>query len=663
MSNIARLGAVLALNTVEFVKGLNIADEKSKNFKKNLYETKKTIEGVKTAVNLAGAAFVAFAAHAIKAADEMADLADANDTTIGKILEMKSALTASGGEAANVGKMFSSFGNAVNEATEGANDKMRKMFAQIGISRKELANASADELRDKALIGLSKIEEATKRNALATQLFGKAAKGVDFRTLGENAAKVAGHYQDQEKALKEAAAAAQKLEMFMKEVMIAAVRAIEPVTRLFNKIPTKDRIEQMTVAFQILGTTIAIALGVKAVKAAADLGKAIFMITAKNPWLLALGLGGIIAGTVFKDDLFPSPEDQPYPELSGSSGGAGRNMAQSAEEKKHADMIAKYETQIKIVKELADQKQWSAQWDYANTMRQLKLEQEKYDLSTNQYERLKLANQLADKDAQLFKAHSEDLRNARRELELAPAEEQKQAEKLYRVKVQTINDTYALQQDLLNKENEARLANFDKEIERQQSWAAGWKDAFKQYNEAAARASDRGAAAFQSVMSNMESALRKFVDTGKFAFGELVGSIIKDLAYMELRAQASAIFSMLWGSISSSFGASSTTGGNLGSGITLPKKASGGYVNSPTIVGENGAELFIPSTPGTVIPNGSWQQMAAAGSGGSGITVNGNYIANMSAIDTQSATQFLAANKNAIWASYQSANRSVPISR
>ena len=71
----------------------------------------------------------------------------------------------------------------------------------------------------------------------------------------------------------------------------------------------------------------------------------------------------------------------------------------------------------------------------------------------------------------------------------------------------------------------------------------------------------------------------------------------------------------------------------------------------------------MPQTSGTVIPNGSWQQMAAAGGGNNGITVNGNYIANMSAIDTQSATQFLAANKNAIWASYQSANRSVPISR
>jgi hypothetical protein len=49
--------------------------------------------------------------------------------------------------------------------------------------------------------------------------------------------------------------------------------------------------------------------------------------------------------------------------------------------------------------------------------------------------------------------------------------------------------------------------------------------------------------------------------------------------------------------------------------------------------------------------------------GNSGFTNNGTYIASMSAIDTQSATQFLASNKGTIWAAYQSANRSVPISR
>jgi len=101
---------------------------------------------------------------------------------------------------------------------------------------------------------------------------------------------------------------------------------------------------------------------------------------------------------------------------------------------------------------------------------------------------------------------------------------------------------------------------------------------------------------------------------------------------------------------------------DAGVGTSVGFAAAGGAINAPTIVGENGAELFVPNTPGTIIPNGSWQQ-AAASMGNSGFTNNGTYIANMSAIDTQSATQFLATNKNTIWAAYQSANRSVPLSR
>ena len=660
MSNIARLGAILSLDTKEFVKGVDAAQLKSKQFKQNLRETQQVLDGVKTAANATALAMLAFGAIAAKTADEISDLADANETTVGKVLELKKALVSSGGDAGKISQLFSSFTNAVDGAAEGS-DKLRDAFKKVGVSTKDLGLLSSDELREKAIKGLAKVEDGITRNALGMQLFGKAAKGVDFVKLGDEADKAAGKYDKQAQAIKSAADAAQKLELFFGDMKIAAIAAMKPVSDLINLLPSENRIEAMTKGFQVLGVTLAIAFGVKAVRGVVQLANAIRMIAITNPWLLALTAAATVGAYVFSDKLNPLPDDEEYPKTTGGGKGGGRTMEQSGRDK----MIAKYEAQIKIVKELADQKQWSAQWDYANTMRQLKLEQEKYDLSTNQYERLKLANQLADKDAQLFKAHSEDLRNARRELELAPAEEQKQAEKLYRVKVQTINDTYALQQDLLNKENEARLANFDKEIERQQSWAAGWKDAFKQYSEASERASDRGRAAFQSVMSNMESALRKFVDTGKFSFNELTGSIIKDLMYMELRAQASALFSMAFSSFKSAFmpsgGSAGSIFGNLfGSGGK--KAASGGYIDSPTLVGENGAELFVPNTPGTVIPHGSWQQMAAAGSN-SGMTINGNYIANMSAIDTQSGMAFLAKNKDTIWAAYQSANRSVPISR
>ena len=81
----------------------------------------------------------------------------------------------------------------------------------------------------------------------------------------------------------------------------------------------------------------------------------------------------------------------------------------------------------------------------------------------------------------------------------------------------------------------------------------------------------------------------------------------------------------------------------------------------PYMVGENGPELFVPQTGGAIIPS---ERLAGAGGfGGQTVNYNGPYIAQMSAIDTQSATQFLAKNKQAVWSANQSASRSVAQSR
>ena len=81
-------------------------------------------------------------------------------------------------------------------------------------------------------------------------------------------------------------------------------------------------------------------------------------------------------------------------------------------------------------------------------------------------------------------------------------------------------------------------------------------------------------------------------------------------------------------------------------------------VGKASIVGERGPELFVPRTAGTIIPNN-----ALGGMGGQTINYNGPIIQNMSAIDTQSAVQFLAKNKQAVWSANQSAQRSMPVSR
>jgi len=657
-SIIARLGAVLGLDTKEFVKGVDAAQQKSKEFKKNLKDLQTTTEGVKNAFAIASAAFVGFATHAIHAADEIQDLADANEVTTGKILELKHALDLSGGDASKVDVLFTKFTGAINDAAQGS-DKLRDSFKELGISTRDIGFLSNQQLLDKSFAGLSKIEDATTRNALAMELFGKAAKSVDFTKMSENAQALVGHYKDQEEAIKAAADAAQKMKSLFHEIEMAALLAVKPIIDLFNKIPTEHRIDAMTKAFQALGIAMGVAFGVTAVKGVVQLGSAIRVLAITNPWLLALTAAGGAAAYLFGDKLFGGGEEHGEPafEFGEDKGKQKRDLGQSARQK----MIEKYNVLIAQAKQLGlvenaniVQKEY---WD----KKELELQGEKYRLSLQDYDNKKLSFDLTRQEYEITQKYMEQLREAQKQLELAPPEEHKKAKELFDEKVKWIETNEVQEISSARRVNDVRQQNMDAEYERQKSWAAGWDEAFRRYTEAAERSSDRGKEAFNMVMQSMDSALRNFVETGKLNFKDLVGSIVKDLIFMSLKAQATGLFKM---GMSAIFGGGGSIGGSgMGSfaNLLMSGKASGGAIDRPTIVGENGAELFVPRTSGTIIPNGSWQGMAA--SSGSGFVNNGTYIASMSAIDTQSATQFLASNKNTIWASYQSANRSVPISR
>lgn len=652
MSIIARLGAVLGLDTKEFVKGVDIAQQKSKEFKKSLKETQQTVDGLKNAFFAAQVAFTAFAAAAMNTADEIADLADANDTTIGKVLELKHALVMSGGDAAKIGQFYSSFTNAIDGAAQG-NDKLRDSFAEIGISIRDIAILSQQELQGKALVGLSKIDDQVRRNALAFDLFGKAAKGVNFQAMAENAEHSAGAYEKQAAAIKSAADAAQKIELLFGDMKIAALAAIKPVSDLINKIPAEHRIEAMTKAFQALGVAIGVAFGVTAVKGVVQFGKALRMIAVTNPWLLALTAAGGAAAYFGLDKLLGG-EEQPTDEIENIiSDKAGRTIGESQADKTRK----KYDIDLELMRRNFALKKQLSEDDFANQKIALELENKKAELSTNEYNRRLLYLSLAEQEKTALHDYEKALEDARQELLRASADEHALAKRNYDEKIRLLDAEFQQESEHRRKIEELRVQNFNNEIERQQSWAAGWDEAFKRYSEAAERASERGAAAFESVVSNMETLLKNFVETGKLNFKDFVGSVVKDLLYMEMKAQATSVFRSIWGGFKTAiFGASMDDFMMQ----QYPGKASGGYIDSPTIVGENGAELFIPRTAGTVIPNGSWQQMV--GNNG-GLTINGPYIANMSAIDTQSGIQFLATNKTAVWAAYQSANRSVPISR
>lgn len=170
-----------------------------------------------------------------------------------------------------------------------------------------------------------------------------------------------------------------------------------------------------------------------------------------------------------------------------------------------------------------------------------------------------------------------------------------------------------------------------------------------------------------AVFTSMTQAIQAFLITGKMNFKDFALSVIANL--LQIQAQYAAMSAMrglgaLFGGMFPGGASAGThgmsTGTFSGAAFQLPGAADGGFINGPTLVGENGPELFIPSGAGTIIPN---QQMNNYGSGQPQNVFNGPYIASMQAIDTQSGIQFLAKNKMTIWSMNQSANRSIPAGR
>lgn len=167
----------------------------------------------------------------------------------------------------------------------------------------------------------------------------------------------------------------------------------------------------------------------------------------------------------------------------------------------------------------------------------------------------------------------------------------------------------------------------------------------------------------QSVFNNMGSAIENFVRTGKLSFKSLAQSIIQDLLMIAMKAQMMQMFKGF-----SFFGGSSGGGAPVGdfggpSMAAAPTFAAAGsdvQAGQPFYVGEQGPELFVPQGAGTILPN---KVLGAMTNNQPQVVYNGPYIANMQAIDTQSATQFLSKNKSAVWAANQSAQRSLPVSR
>jgi len=196
----------------------------------------------------------------------------------------------------------------------------------------------------------------------------------------------------------------------------------------------------------------------------------------------------------------------------------------------------------------------------------------------------------------------------------------------------------------IEKERDAIIAKFNEEfkkgnilnVERE----TGIKAVTDAYTEAVQKMEDADIDKKVADMAKgMEDSITEAImnmGKGLGSFRDVISSIFDDIAAKVIQANIS---SPIANAISGAIGSQAKGGDPFGDIFKNMFKAEGGTVNGnqPYIVGEQGAELFVPNKTGTIVPNGR-------GGGGNVTNINVNYSPQVNALDPRTAQAVIAEN-------------------
>ena len=673
---IARLGVLLGLDSAEFNKGIAEAGKKLEQFS----------QAAETYGKVAATALVAASYAALKYADELADVAAANDVAIESVLKLSNALANSGGKAEDSGKLLAGFTKFIDTAADGSFEA-QKHLSQLGISLKDVGNLSTEEIFNKAVANIAAIEDPLTRNARAMEIFGKAAKGVDFVALADEMQNATNITFEQAQAVKDAAEMYDLLSAVGRQTTLTLATELGPVLKT-----TIEYIKDITGNTNILGEVFKTVFQTVAVLGAnvAFVFKGIadeIAHTYENAKVLATE--GIQAAIKLNEDYNAYREREAKKladfekQIMNPDGGMGRFDSGSGsgwdaakggpkrltkigvdpeeEKRKREEQRAADKAERELEKALKHQFELYKK----GRLEELKVIEETNKALDDQADiyrkgfmsenlRLNLANQQLDRQQEMFDLSMRGQNMRGEDLTLAQDLLQIEYKRLDNIVAINKNEalTLEMREESLQRENAlaeksialAKQRNMATRATREGTFGEGMEKGMGKFFRDLPTELENGQRAFESVVGNMEQALNNFVKTGKLSFKDLARSIIQDIIAIQLRAQASNLLNMFIGSFTG--GANGASGNGTGVQGFGSNYADGGSPTPNTInlVGERGPELFIPKTAGTIVPNGALSSI------GSTTNVTNNYI---NAIDTKSFEDRLLGSPTAVWAANQ----------
>jgi hypothetical protein len=518
-------------------------------------------------------------------------------------------------------------------------------FKKVGITTKDLATMPIDKLFLKASEGVDKLGDSVSKTGSKLELFGKGMRGADISGVNSIIKEGTSDMDKYAEAVKQAADLHDKLnEKATQMSLIFTEKVLPTLNAMFDSINSKGGLAEMVftgIKAELIGMWIVFG-NINDVVQRMAVNWEFFKkgMTGSGEHLNTLN--ELILAEVKRNETINNllkTQDQLQKDVKKADEVAiKRTQTESPEAKKIRLMVAMAALTAQDFKR-----------ELEHSLTILNIKNSLAGATTNEKAIQESVNQVLD-------ATSKKLSDIKKQRDAAVAhggqedviaQLDKEA-----IAVQNLGDQYAATTRI----QEANA------IASQRTFEFGWNKAFKQYAEDATNYAKIADDVFKSVTGSMGSAIDKFVETGKLSFGDFAQSIIKDLIKIQLRMMMMRAITGIGGLFSGAGG----TFVNEAGGTELAGSlgfADGGEppVGVPSLVGERGPELFVPSRSGTIIPN--HQLSSVLGGGQPNITYAGPYIAQMNAMDTQSATQFIAKNKMAIWSANQSASRSIPVSR
>jgi lambda family phage tail tape measure protein len=673
MAVIGSLSVKLGLVTVDWDKATAEAKRKAVELRgavsdltggiTNLGQVFKNLGG---SMGLSIAGIAALTKSTMGWAGQINDLSVSYDVSISKILQFQSAIVAAGGKTEDAQKILATMFDKISSAQQG-NEQAVQTFKALGITLNDLQNTAPDEMIAKVYKGIAGIGNTYDRIALVKDVLGKSGVGKSITEIADALGQSDAAFQQQAASIKALDDLGDSLAKTYDNLRLALADVIAPFTgstggeALANINSIKAAMAGLASAV-IVGKLIEIAnVSAKIIQVWREGAKIQAALTAlqgfKGMAMLAAGGAAYYAASKFLEGS-EAPTISAAPTAPANVEKSIKNLiAPKTKAKTLADILPEVTVTAETKRDTSEYSEFlSLQSSTSLIKAQLGFEKERLQLKNDSY----MLTEKEQKIAELELNRRQQVNQLQQQLN--DLEWSTDKESVKKAKAEQIQAQIEMVNQLA--EAEKNLANVEEE--RRQSFEFGWKQAFFAYAEDAKNSAQVGGDVFNSVVGNMGSAIDNFVQTGKFSFKDFANSVIQDILRIMLRWQMMQIVMGVMGA----FGKGGMGGNNLGNmdltvpslpTVTMPGHAAGGYVDRPSIVGENGKELFIPNRPGTIIPNARMGDFM--GQQQPQMVINGTYVANMQAIDTQSATQFLAQNRNAVFAANQSAMRGLPAGR